>query len=513
MCTICDMEPQQQRLSRILGVCEERPYFHHPTSEEPVFFMYDPPHLIKSLRNALMNYDIGFGDGSIASWNFLKTLWSLDTARSLRLVPRLTAKHIFLGLGKKMCVRLAVQTFSHSVYAGLMTYKARGLLHPDAQQTAIFVKTMNDLWDAFNCSDLRGRGFKQVITRGNLSARLDLLNSASSFIRSFVFHRLSKKPVSKTYLPSKTGLLITISAYKSLINHLLCDSPVPMNFLVGRRFNQDCVENCFSQVRRDKGSFFEMLPCWRAVSNLKCVAASTFLSPVRKFYANCQNDDDRIVIDLFQSSVECEKKTTKKFELDPTSSDKNTSLCVSRREASQTAIRELWRDTSESPKDLIQNDATEYVAGYLIQKMFSKNSDIVKCTPCVLSLVAQTDELSTFLSHKSFVVNSCGLQIPSLEFVTLVSKWDQYFRSTFNSLCRSRQLKMRLVNILFSKTDSIADRFLPHCHKKCVLNFCLELFVKLKIFKEVKVGNENLKRDRIASLRKLSKMNSSLKKT
>ena len=103
MCTICDMEPQQQRLSRILGVCEERPYFHHPTSEEPVFFMYDPPHLIKSLRNALMNYDIGFGDGSIASWNFLKTLWSLDTARSLRLVPRLTAEHIFLGWGRR-CV-------------------------------------------------------------------------------------------------------------------------------------------------------------------------------------------------------------------------------------------------------------------------------------------------------------------------------------------------------------------------------------------------------------------------
>ena len=507
VCTICDMEPQQQRFCRILGVSEERPYFDHPTSGDPVFFMYDPPHLMKSMRNALMNYDIGFDGDSIASWNFIKALWTLDTARSLRLVPRLAAKHIFLGLGKKMSVRLAVQTFSHSVHAGLMAYKEHGLLPCEAEQTANFVKTMNDLWDAFNCSDLHGRGFKQVITRGNLSARLDLLERASSFIKSFVFHRSSTN-LTKTHLPSKLGFLITISAFKALICRLLCPSCPQINFVIGRRFNQDCVENCFAQVRRDKGSFYEMLPCWRALVNLKCVAASSFLSPVRKFNANCESDHDINLVDIFQASTE--REPHKQCELLDLSFNKVPSSCIAlptQRKASQAAIRELWSDASEKKRDPAVRDATEYVSGYLIQKLFSKNSDVANCAACILSLTAATDDLSTFFKHKSFS-DTCRLQCPSIEFVMLIAAWERTFCSIFNSVCRSGQLKLRIAETIFQKSSV---SFLPDCHKAVVAKFCLELFVKLRIFKEVKTANEHLKRERIASLRKMSKLSSSLR--
>ena len=503
------MEPQQQRLSRVLGVCADRPFFDHPTTEEPVFFMFDPPHLMKSIRNALVNYDIGFEGGFIASWKFVKALWSLDTVRSLRLVPRLTAKHIFLGLGKKMSVRLAVQVFSHSVHAGLMTYKERGLLPSEAEQTAVFIKQMNDLWDAFNCSDLHGRGLKQVITRGNLFDRLRFLDVSASFIQSLTFHH-TKNNVSKTYLPSKTGLLVTISAYKALARRLLCDSPARLNFLIGRRLNQDCVENCFSQVRRDKGSFYEMMPCWRALGNLKCVAASTFLAHVRKSNANCQGDDDSVLVDLFHTLKETGHQ--KKGEvLDLSFSEISSQSQVSResissRSSSQAAIQEMWRNSLENKQQMIESDASEYVSGYIVHKLLSKETDISNCTVCLLSITAETDEMSPFFSYKSFVNPSTGLQCPSAEFVTMVSTWDRQFRLCFNSVCRQRQLRLCISKILFSKCVSVAH-FLPDCHKKCILEFCLELFVKIRIFKEVKTCNHNLKRDRVASLRKLSKLN------
>ena len=92
------------------------------------------------MRNALTNYDIEFSDCLTASWIDIKALWSLDTARPVRLVPKLQAKHVFLGLEKKMSVKLAIQVFWHSVHAGLLTYRHQNLLPKRAAQTEDFVK-------------------------------------------------------------------------------------------------------------------------------------------------------------------------------------------------------------------------------------------------------------------------------------------------------------------------------------------------------------------------------------
>jgi hypothetical protein len=53
------METSQVKcLTKELGVTVEMPYFKHPITDEPVFAHFDPPHLFKSVRNNLLNYDI-----------------------------------------------------------------------------------------------------------------------------------------------------------------------------------------------------------------------------------------------------------------------------------------------------------------------------------------------------------------------------------------------------------------------------------------------------------------------
>ena len=66
---ICDQEPSHMSLFREAGVTPERPYIKCPRSDRKVFIIYDPPHLLKSARNNLMNSDF------LVSEYFYKYFW------------------------------------------------------------------------------------------------------------------------------------------------------------------------------------------------------------------------------------------------------------------------------------------------------------------------------------------------------------------------------------------------------------------------------------------------------
>ena len=50
------------------------------------FTIYDPPHLLKSVRNNLMKYDVGI-DGKVASWNDIKFFYEKDKKLTIRVAP------------------------------------------------------------------------------------------------------------------------------------------------------------------------------------------------------------------------------------------------------------------------------------------------------------------------------------------------------------------------------------------------------------------------------------------
>ena len=52
----CDNYVDNTKLSKALGVTNEKPYFPHPTRpEENIYFMFDPVHILKLLRNHLID--------------------------------------------------------------------------------------------------------------------------------------------------------------------------------------------------------------------------------------------------------------------------------------------------------------------------------------------------------------------------------------------------------------------------------------------------------------------------
>ena len=93
----------------------ERPYIMHGNKQ--VFVFYDPPHLLKNVRNNLKKADLRVGE-KIVSWQHIVDFYNIDKMQMIQMAPKLKERHIELPPFSAMRVNLAAQVLSHSVAAG-----------------------------------------------------------------------------------------------------------------------------------------------------------------------------------------------------------------------------------------------------------------------------------------------------------------------------------------------------------------------------------------------------------
>ena len=146
---VSDQGASNQKMVKYLQVTVEKPYFMY--GERKIFVFFDPPHLLKSIRNNLKMHDFSL-NGHRISWKHIESVYNIDKQNviSMKRVPKLTAKHIDLPPFSKMKVKRAAQTLSHTMYAGIMSYICSGEMNNDAYQTAVFIKNIDTLFDLFN---------------------------------------------------------------------------------------------------------------------------------------------------------------------------------------------------------------------------------------------------------------------------------------------------------------------------------------------------------------------------
>ena len=135
---------------KVLGASPKKPYF---TASEKVFVLYDPPHLLRSIRNNLKKH--GFSVGGVhVLWKYIEQFYQADSKLPIRMAPELTSRHIDLPPFAPLRVKLATEVLSHSVAAGISTLCSLKALPQEAQHTAEFVERMDQLFNVFNSSTL-----------------------------------------------------------------------------------------------------------------------------------------------------------------------------------------------------------------------------------------------------------------------------------------------------------------------------------------------------------------------
>ena len=294
-------------------------------------------------------------------------------------------------------------------------------------------------------------------------------------------------------LPFKECWLITLKSLEMMLPKLL--NRENMFYICGRRLNQDFVENVFCQVRNDKGSFNENPDSYRAVANLRAVAASMYFGSNTNG-SNCEDDEDIIVFDVHSNNCPTKNVSTKNM---PSVPD-NTPSISSQRSAAQHATTSLFSKPciDVAPLELpnsIEMDVIHYIAGHLLYKFMDS-----KCSSCH-ELLIDNENFTDFIHHKQYNTFTVGLLNPSVKFQQLVFKWESKFRYLYPLMKYSKQLSTQLFSSIAQHHPSL---MCPH-H---TLSYCdfLKYFIKMRIYHEVKLENQKYYDEQQTNLRKASKL-------
>lgn len=145
-----------------------------------IIHCYDPPHLIKGIRNNLMTKNLKHEitkrwsssmDGSnknirrqpvrIALWNHVQGLYRHSLLESTKPLPKISAEHMN-PKKMKMKVSVATQVFSNTYGNLMLKYAGNGTLPKKYSNTADILLFFNDVFDSINGSskytnkDLKG---------------------------------------------------------------------------------------------------------------------------------------------------------------------------------------------------------------------------------------------------------------------------------------------------------------------------------------------------------------------
>ncbi|CAB3980293.1 Transposable element P transposase [Paramuricea clavata] len=192
---ISDLGSNFIKLARELNITPEKPWFMH--NGVRIIYIFDPPHLIKAVRNNMMNYEFHF-EQKVARWNDVEALYAHDKTLSIRCCPKLTEDHIHPNGFKKMKVKLATQVLSHTVAAAMLMYVSIGTLPPSATGTSELLSKFDKVFDCLNSSSFKaGKILNRPIT--STSSHLQFMKEMIPFIASIrVINPQNKKDVTNT---------------------------------------------------------------------------------------------------------------------------------------------------------------------------------------------------------------------------------------------------------------------------------------------------------------------------
>jgi hypothetical protein len=363
----CDQGANCRGVANQLDISANRPYFNH--NGHKVYFLFDPPHLLKSFRNNLRGHIITFGKGNTADWSSVKVAYELDSDNHYRFMPKLTSQHVFGGSFTKMSVKMASQCISNSVSTAIRTFVSQGKMESKHLAAAELISEMNKCNDCLNSSHLYGDApFRSALSMSTAHIA-EQLDKSKALLSSMRVVRANGSNVPGVQCIK--GYLITISGIQQLYADL--KNLYGIRFLLTRKLCQDPLENFFAVMRRKGGCSDN--PTTQQFSNLfKSACVNKLLKPTGT--GNCEADSNSVLVEfcnnsLLQSSASADSLHCEAVALSPCSGQIH-SPNIHQTSTKRKALADLPRCSS------VNND----------QKR-TKTSDTLECLPSVVQPAAK----------------------------------------------------------------------------------------------------------------------------
>lgn len=453
---VSDIGSNFQKFVREMGITPEKPWFVYKGKQ--IYYLFDPPHIIKAVRNNLMKYDYHF-ENKVASWRDITALYELDSNNSIRCCPKLTNTHISPNGFQKMKVKLATQVLSHTVSAAMLMAVSGGLLPASAAGTAELVANFDKIFDSLNSTSFKShKPHNRPITAE--SDHCQFMNEMHTFIKGVTVKDPTTGKDMTSQLKCLKALQMTLNGTILLWNSLKSS----ITFLCTRRLNQDPLENFFGCIRQQGGNCDTPTPV-QFIRAFRKLFFDNFLSPSN---GNCSADIDKMLAG--HTALDLGNKNN--FSHLDQSIPKGLNIVESDYQL-------------ESVDDLMCNNAITYVAGYLLKKCFQQH----KCNACWRALTNnELDSPNQIFCHFKAYNDKKGpfgsLIVPSTSFVQYITNIEQELIVTFSNSMTMSGVGKHIVDILPEFTGSNCAGF-PS-------NYLLRLFVRMRIYYVVKYKNREL---------------------
>lgn len=477
-CIICDQGSSNQSLfNNILKISVQMPYFMF--NNEKMYVLYDPPHLLKCVRNNLLNHDL-IVSGQKVSWKHISELFELDSKKvtGLRLAPKLSRKHIELTQFSKMKVKLAAQVLSHTVQSALLSAICSGSLHCDARNTAEFVGNMDRLFDCFNSESICStKVFRRAIKPDSL--HIDFLLEMFNLFQSI------EVPSLKTLPPCILGWQMTIQSLLMLWNDLKLIQGV--KFLLTRQLNQDCLENLFSVIRQ-KGGFRDNPSPKHFKQTFKQVVIKSCLTNSNA--SNCETDNNETLLSLVKSA--CHKPI-----ISDSAGTQESDMSIFSAEGTVTEMSmeyDIPDSLMPTTGSIPEQNALYYVAGFVCKRYLSHHSCDV-CSDLLLDKTAiyDNDVNKSYTYLKAY--DHCrgdfgGLTTPSDSFVNYLRLCEDVFANNFPNVMYKEKVLHRMCSNISSMVDKVWFTENNSCGRN--LDLIVRKYIRMRIYYSVKFFNDTL---------------------
>lgn len=469
---ICDQSSKNSKLASKLGVTRKTPYFLN--GAEKIYFMFDPPHLIKSLRNNLLKYDLMWRKNT-AKWSHIKSLYTHQEKFRVNLIPKITRRHIFFRSSfQKMKVKLATQVFSQSVYIALLVFVALNKLPSSALHTASVVKDLNDFFDCFNSTQFRKDKFTLRYAMSKSSDHITFLKDRMlKYFDNAAFVGVRRQP------PCLQGCIVTTMGLLSLVEDLSVNYKIKK--IRTRFLNQDMLENAFSTLRQQQGCADN--PTSRQVERgLRAMTLSS-LSKINNS-SNCESEVEKAVLSL-----------------------SNLPKVVVTHD--KTPVEAMKDVNPNEEMDLAEENALYYCAGFLTRKFLETHD----CETCKKQLLVEPSERMLKENYQMFLYFKAHSKQLGCEFGHLYAPCYEAFRSlkTIDNIFHtgfSNAPHIKNVRKTIIKTIESHNIKLNLCSEKVEEKF-IDMYITKRIHWEVRFINRRMVADeeRRKALKKLNKLN------
>lgn len=279
-------------VGKYFGATMEQPYIINPyDTQNKVYLILDPPHMIKLIRNVLGTKQVLYNQNDVEiKWEFIEKLVKLQIDQNINLGNKLNLTHLKFK-DKKMNVRLACETVSKSVSNSIKYADAHMKLPEfvDSEATSEYLLLFNNLFDVMNSKMGHCKNeYKRPFTDTTKAYFNDLFQNARSYINSLKVMEADRK-ISILKSRSHTG-------YFGFIQNMTSFSGIFEDYGLTEFYtfsvSQDKLETFFGIIRRMGGCNDNPTEQHYSAAYKKLLFQNAIKSSI---HGNCLNDVTKVL--------------------------------------------------------------------------------------------------------------------------------------------------------------------------------------------------------------------------